>query len=74
MREVPVTKHASIPPTLFTRLASELRDQRTLADVLAWGRAQTPPRSVTEILTQDEYTHDVLIAYEEAVYLVFDTT
>jgi hypothetical protein len=74
MREVPITKHASLPLKVFDRLASELRDRRTLADVLAWGRAQTPPRSVTEILTQDEYTHDVLVAYDEAVYLVFDTT
>ena len=74
MREIPVTRHASVPPTLFARLANELRDQRTLADVLAWGRAQAPSRPVTEILTQDEYTHDVVVAYDEAVYLVFDTT
>ena len=74
MREVPVTKHASIPSTVFGRLAAELREQRTLADVLAWGRLQVPPRSVTEILTQDEYTHDVVVAYDETVYLVFDTT
>lgn len=74
MREVPVTRHAAIPAAVFARLVSELRDQRTLADVLNWCRAQVPPRSVTEILTQDEYTHDVLIAYDEPIYLVFDTT
>ena len=74
MREVPVTRHGSIPARTVERLTVELRHQRTLADVLSWGRAQTPPRSVTEILTQDEYTHDVLIAYETEVYLVFDTT
>ncbi len=49
-------------------------EQRTLADVLAWFHGLSPSRAVHEILTQDEYTHDVLIAYEEAVYLVFDTT
>ena len=74
MRQVPITHHVSIPPALSARLAAELREQRTLADVLAWGRAQTPPRSVTEILTQDEYTHDVIVGYDDAVYLVFDTT
>ena len=74
MREVPITKHEAISTPVFERIASELREQRTLADVLAWGRAQTPPRSVTEILTQDEYTHDVIVAYEEKIYLVFDTT
>ena len=74
MREVPVTAHPSIGSDVRERLTSELRTQRTLADVLAWGRAQIPPRPVTEILTQDEYTHDVIVAFEEDVYLVFDTT
>ena len=74
MRQVPIGRHSSVPSATFDKLASGLRDQRTLADVLAWGRSQSPPRSVTGIVTQDEYTHDVLIAWEDAIYLVFDTT
>ncbi len=34
----------------------------------------TQPRAVAEIITQDEYTHDVVVGYDERVYLVFDTT
>jgi hypothetical protein len=45
----------------------------TLERALDWGRRQQPPLSVEAILTQDEYTHDVLIPYGER-YLVFDTT
>ncbi len=59
---------------LLSRLEPSLREQRTLGDVLAWARSQHPPRTVTEIVTQDEYTHDVVIAYDEGLYLVFDTT
>ena len=74
MREVPVTEAGSIDRKLYDRLASQLRAQRTLGDVLSWGRGQSPPRSVTEIITQDEYTHDVVVELEAPYYLVFDTT
>jgi hypothetical protein len=74
VRFVPVTPHGQLPANLVTRLDTALREQRTLGDVLTWARAQRPPRTVTEIVTQDEYTHDVIMAVEEDVYLVFDTT
>ena len=74
MREVPVTKAGSIDGELYDRIAPQLQSQRTLGDVLSWGRAQSPPRSVTEIITQDEYTHDVVVELEAPHYLVFDTT
>ena len=54
-------------------LQVELREQRTLADVLSWLRALSPTRSVDEIITQDEYTHDVVARYDEHRWLVFDT-
>ena len=74
MREVPVTEAGAIDPTVYERVAPQLRAQRTLGDVLSWGRMQSPARSVTEIITQDEYTHDVVIELEVPYYLVFDTT
>jgi len=74
VREVPVTEIGSIDRDLYDRIAPQLRGQRTLGDVLSWGRAQAPPRSVTEIVTQDEYTHDVLVEIDAPHYLVFDTT
>jgi hypothetical protein len=55
-------------------LDSDLADLRTLADVLAWARRATPPRQVAEIVTQDEYTHDVVLRADGDHFLVFDTT
>jgi hypothetical protein len=72
--EVSVSTAGAIDRELYDRLAPRLQAQRTLGDVLSWGRAQAPPRSVTEIITQDEYTHDVIVALEAPYYLVFDTT
>jgi len=48
--------------------------QRTLEDVVRWGLALAPPRIVEDVVVQDEYTHDVVMAHPAGVYLVYDTT
>ena len=45
---------------------------RTLEEVMAWSHARG--FALVEIVTQDEYTHDVVIAAANAEHLVFDTT
>ncbi len=55
-RTVPVRAVGPIASAVRARAEAELAEQRTLADVLAWARAQSPPRAVAEIVTQDEYT------------------
>ncbi|MFL5582440.1 MAG: hypothetical protein ACJ8AO_18885 [Gemmatimonadaceae bacterium] len=74
MREVPVSPLGRVDADRFAGLVSELRALCTLADVLAWGRAQRPPRSVAEVVTQDEFTHDVVVELEPRLALVFDVT
>ena len=48
-----------------------------LTDVFAWAgakpKADVHPRIVAEVITQDEFTHDVIVPYRE-VFLVYDTT
>ena len=74
MRDVPLTSVGSIPSEVARQLAFELAPLLTLADVLAWARGATPPRQVTDIVTQDEYSHDVVLALDTSQFLVFDTT
>ena len=74
MREVPVAASGSIAPDEVARFQRELRDQLTLGDVMTWLRAQSPPRTVAEILTQDEYTHDVIVEWSDKRFLAFDAT
>lgn len=45
-----------------------------LSQVLDWGRREQPPVVVADIITQDEYTHDVLLPFVHGRYLNFDTT
>ena len=74
MRDVPLSSIGRVPAELVRKLTSELAQLLTLADVLAWARRATPPREVAEIVTQDEYTHDVVIPWDGDHYLVFDAT
>jgi len=74
MRSIPLHDHADLAPTARAAITKTIQDLRTLADVLAWARTQNPPRAVAEIVTQDEYTHDVVLEASGQPYLAFDTT
>lgn len=74
MRRVTVFPAGGMPPARADRFVAPLAELRTLGDVLAWLRAQQPARAVAEIVTQDEYTHDVLVGWDAETWLVFDTS
>jgi hypothetical protein len=74
VRHVVVEAVGDIPNRDVSRFRIALRDLRTLGPVLEWLRAQDPPRVVREIITQDEYTHDVIVPWSERLVLVFDAT
>ena len=76
MRDIPLHDYAALPTDEAERLRALAAGQRTLAEVLRWAAVQSPPRSITEIVTQDEYTHDVVLALDPArpLYLAYDTT
>jgi hypothetical protein len=73
-RQVDVQPHGDIADRDVSRFRLALRDVRTLAGVFDWLRVQEPPRTVREIVTQDEYTHDVIVSWSEGLTLVFDAT
>ena len=74
MRPIPLHDHAGLQPGEHAALSTTIQDLRTLAAVLAWAPKQAPRRSVAEIVTQDEYTHDVVLEASGQPYLAFDTT
>jgi hypothetical protein len=73
-RQVPVQAVAPIAERDLARFRIALRELRSLAGVLGWLAAQDPPRHVSEIVTQDEFTHDVVVPWSERLVLVFDAT
>ena len=74
MRTIPVTGIDSVPDDVVARASAALRERWTLADVLQWAREQVPARQVVEIVTQDEYTHDVILPFDGSHFLAFDAT
>ena len=57
-----------------TALERQLAPLRSLGDLLEWSRRLEPPVPAPVVVTQDEYTHDVLIPYAGGHWLDFDTT
>jgi hypothetical protein len=71
---VPVIDYAALASKELAVLEADLGGLSSLERVLSWGRGHRPARVIDEILTQDEYTHDVVVAVNDGRYLVFDTT
>ncbi len=55
-------------------LEGELAPLRTLEDVLRWALKRPDPFDLVGVITQDEFTHDIVFSYKAPRYLVFDTT
>jgi len=74
MREIPVTSVGSVHPDAFRTLRAELAALPTLGDVLTWARNREAQTSIADIVTQDEYTHDVVVSTgSDEIWLAFDT-
>ena len=74
VREIPVHNEARLDPARIATIYAAVQALPTLGDVLTWSRAGTRSRQPIDIVTQDEYTHDVMFDLDGRVYLAFDTT
>ena len=74
MAPLPVHDYAAVVGAERSFIERSFTTFTTLAQVLEWGRDLEPPVVVDEIITMDEYTHDVLVKLPNARYLAFDTT
>jgi len=74
VRRLAVHDHASCSTDELWAIIAAVEPLSTLGDVLAWARTTSPVATVAEIVTQDEYTHDVVLEQAGRPYLAFDTT
>ena len=68
-----LANHGQLPTERYDQLAEAVSELHTLEHVLKWGLAQDPAVTVVEVVVQDEYCHDVVLALAEPHHLVFDT-
>jgi hypothetical protein len=71
---VPIENRANLPAADFSRLAEAVSSQRSIKDALDWLVGHRPPLTVTDMVTQDEFSHDILVDYRDGQWLVYDST
>lgn len=68
---------ANLPEKEIIKLENELVKHKTLGQVLTWAsllpKEDVLPQIVAEVITQDEFTHDIIVPYKK-LFLVYDTT
>ncbi|MBA3634038.1 MAG: hypothetical protein H0W58_14695 [Acidobacteria bacterium] len=72
-----ITNLANLSEANFAEFKNEVANHKTLGQVLTWASAKPKDeflsQIVSEVITQDEFTHDVVIPYKN-LFLVYDTT
>jgi hypothetical protein len=72
-----ITDLSNQSPNDFDQLRSELARHKSLGDVISWAgtkpKNEIAPQIVAEVITQDEFTHDVIVPYRN-IFLAYDTT
>ncbi len=70
----PIENRANVAPKVFARIAQELAGHRSIIHAVGWLARQNPPLVPTDMVTQDEFSHDILVAYLDGLWLVYDST
>ena len=55
-------------------LCNVLARHTSLEKVLLWLQSQHPPLKIIDMIQQDEFTSDILVAYEPGIILNYDCT
>jgi len=69
-----IVNRANLTPASLAALESEVPEHSTLLELVAWGRRRQPPLLITQVVTQDEFTHDVVVPWREGLVLVYGAT
>jgi hypothetical protein len=73
-----VVNYANLSAGQLAAIEGELSGQHNLNDVMKWAFAHPPgvfiPTIISEVIVQDEFTHDVVVPWRDGLVLVYDTT
>lgn len=71
---VPVVAVQDIADEIMAEIRDFAASHTGLKTVLDWCLAQHPPIHDTSVVTQDEFTHDLIVPLPSGLYLVYDST
>jgi len=73
-----IVTHGRISAEVKARIEAEVSSQQNLKDMMAWALSQGSgvflPGVVSEVIVQDEFTHDIIVPRNDGLVLVYDTT
>jgi hypothetical protein len=73
MREVGVRSAECVGGEFVRHVAQTFAQCLTLGDLLRWASRQSPRSQIAEIITQDEFTHDIVLPFE-GTFLSFEAS
>lgn len=75
---VEIVDKSNVDVAELAGLASSLSTVETLSDILSWARnlpdGDVSREIVSDIVIQDEYTHDIVVPWKSRYALVLDAT
>jgi hypothetical protein len=63
-----------LTPEIFEPLATTVAGHRNMQAILAWMLGQNPPLRPEDIVGQDEFSFDFVVATQGGIYLSYDTS
>lgn len=71
--DIPVRLAKGVPSQRIDDIEALVNEHHTLADVAKW-LVTRKNKAIPDVVTQDEYTHDVIVMLESGRYLTYDVT
>ena len=70
----PIFDHAGVGEATLSRIRGLIVGHERLLQELAWCASRNPPRPPLFSVAQDEFSHDVVVDYEQNVFLSYEVT
>ncbi len=70
----PIENRAGLARGDFVRIAGSVASHNSIKHAVDWLRGHNPPLAPSGMVTQDEFSHDILVSYPGELWLVYDTT
>jgi hypothetical protein len=72
--DLTVEIRAGIAAEDLSSLTGAMARQHSIKHAVDWLAAHDPPIAPAGMVTQDEFSHDILVDYPGGLWLVYDTT
>ena len=70
----PIENRSALRAEDFARIAKAVASHGSIRQALVWFLGHNPPLAPSEMVTQDEFSHDILVAYPGDRWLAYSTT